>query len=250
MLEDCPGAASLSTSHHLEATGHDILGITVGKAQKGTTRRSFRGAVRRGLESGSSASVQPLRAQSRGDGRVNRLVERRARPSPGMVGGQDDGVSQLVIVPDRSSSGGAANQRNPLPARLSQGLAQALEISQGECGFEPTVGTQEHDIGPASDPLQERRIQRHVRRTAGDRVWYLVARNGHVDPLEQGQGSPAIAGGLCVCFMMTGRSTAGKRAGPDRACRCPRFRMDLGSRRIFRRIPRPDSMSGNLPRWA
>ena len=133
-----------------------------------------------------------------------------------MVGGKDDGVSQLVIVPDRSPSGGAANQRNPLPARLGQGLAQALEISQGECGFEPTVGTQEHGIGPAGDPLQERLIQRHVRRTAGDRVRYLVARNGHVEPLEQGQGSPAIAGGQYGCFMMTGRSTAEKRSGPDR----------------------------------
>ena len=117
MLEDCPGVASLRTSHDLEATGHDILGVTVGKAQKGTTRRSFRGAVRRGFEGGSSASVQPLRAQSRGDGRVNRLVERRARPSPGMVGGKNDGVSQLVIVPDRSPSGGAANQRNPFSSR-------------------------------------------------------------------------------------------------------------------------------------
>jgi len=92
VLEDCPGVASLSTSHDLEATDHDILGGTVGKAQKGTMRRSFRGAVRHGLESGPSASIQPRRAQGRGDGRVNRLVERSARPSPGMVGGKDDGV--------------------------------------------------------------------------------------------------------------------------------------------------------------
>ena len=132
-----------------------------------------------------------------------------------MVGGKDDGVSQLVIVPDRSSSGGAANQRNPLPARLGQGLAQALEISQGECGFEPTVGTQEHDIGPASDPFQERLIERHVRRTAGDRVWYLVARNGHVDPLEQGQGSPAIAGGL-MCMLHDDRPEHGWEASRAR----------------------------------
>ena len=189
MLENSPGMASLGTSHDLEATCHDILGVTVGKAQKRPTRRSFRGVPRHRCECGSSAGIQPLRAESRRDGCVNRLVKGRTRPSPDMVGGQDDGVSQLVIVPDRSSPGGAANHRNALPARLGQGLALALEVPQRERRFDPAVGTQEHRVRPAGDPLQEGLIEGHVRRTASDRVRYLIAGNGHIDPVKRGRQS-------------------------------------------------------------
>ena len=210
MLENGSGVASLSTAHDLEATGHDIFGIAVCKAQEGTALRSSLGAAMRvqdrlvGRRPGpvsrefsqwlheppgrARSSAAPGRGGREGQGSKSirgraRLLRRRWGVGPAEL------LATAARKEPRSDSGSTPGSVSARPSRRYARMPRPF-------GGLPTPGSLHRS--PYSP------YQRRQRKVSGGREW---SRRSCGECPEK----TWLARISSVCSMMAARKTAAKR---------------------------------------
>ena len=136
-----PAPPPLGTSHNLVPVNDQVLGVSVREAKKRANRFRF---TLGNLDGSPGPDFQSLSKDGSGNGRMNTPVEGCARSGLGIPCGEDQRIGQFVIVPDRPSASGAADQRNGTPAgfglRPESDAESSPDSAWGQSSHRPKAG--------------------------------------------------------------------------------------------------------------
>ena len=179
MLQDGPGPSTLSAADEFDRADDDIGGVAILKAKEWPVGSRM---IQGGFVT-PAGSIDPEPTKFTGDRLMDSLVQRDIRPSEGVRCGNRDGVSNFVVMPKRTPSCRATNQRTTNPARVSRDVGDRLKVAQAQGRLGPFVGSDDHYLGGARRDLQQSLIKGHIRRTVVRLVRQAAASDhGVTDP--------------------------------------------------------------------
>ena len=161
MLEDRAAASSLCTADEFTPWK------TISSGSRSVKQRSGRSPTDGSLEpvDPTATAGTPAPASVSADRRVHGPIEGRIGAGARMCGRDDEGISHLVMVPDRSAARRPSHQWGRLPAGIRPDLGQVAGNSRGSgsvpsshrCAGTPTRRAR-------GDRVEHGLVDRHVRR--------------------------------------------------------------------------------------
>ncbi len=186
MLEDRTGTSPLCASDEFESPEDQVLRIPIREAEEGPL--ADRRIVRSRLTPPHSRNARSGKCLS--DRRVHGSIEGRIGASARMSGRDDEGIGDLVMVPDRTTTRRPSHQWCRLPTGIRPDLRQVLEVAETQRRDRPAIGPKVRHTRALGDRVQQGLVDRHVGRAVGGRIRKHVAGQTHEDSRRPSTGLP------------------------------------------------------------
>ena len=187
MLEHRAGASALSTPNEFTSLEDQVLRIPIRETEEGSLADGR--IARSRLTPPHGRDARSL--QSLPDGRVHGSIEGRIGAGARMCGRDNEGIGDLVMVPDRSTTRRPPHQWGRLPPGFRPELGQVLEVAETQRRYRPTIGAKVRHPRALGDRVQQGLVDRHVGRAVGGLVGKHVAGQIHEDPRCRSAGLPS-----------------------------------------------------------